>query len=85
LSTRINVSTKKKTIDGDGQVQPVVQRLSSGWTLIRFSKECFAQVPTGWKGEIPDCYIFHPDWNRDRINEWAGTEKEKENGYMGQT
>ena len=60
---------KKKTIDG--QVRPVVKCLSSGWTLIRFSKECFAQVPTGWKGEIPDEYIFHPDWNRDRINGWA--------------
>lgn len=60
---------KKKAIEG--QVQPVVKCLLSGWTLIRFSKECFAQVPPGWKGEIPDEYIFHPEWNRDLINEWV--------------
>jgi len=52
------------------QVQPIVKCLPSGWTLIRFSKECFAQVPPGWKAGIPDEFIFNPEWNRDRINNW---------------
>ena len=52
------------------QMQPIIKCFPSGWTLIRFSKECFAQVPTGWRGRIPDEYIFAPEWNRDRINEY---------------
>lgn len=50
------------------------QRLSSGYTLIRLSDECFAQIPPCFVGDtIPDEYIFHPEWNRDTINEyWKG-------------
>ena len=50
---------------------PKITELSSGWILIKFSQECFAQIPKGWIGEIPDEYIFNPEWNRDRINKWA--------------
>ena len=49
--------------------EPVKKYLDSGYILIWYSKECFAQIPTGWKGKIPDEYIFHPEWNRERINE----------------
>jgi hypothetical protein len=47
---------------------PIFKRLTSGWTLIKFSNECFAQIPAGNKGLIPDEYIFNPEWNREIIN-----------------
>jgi hypothetical protein len=70
------VSTNEKSIgevDSSNSLismSPIIKILLSGWTLIWFSRECFAQVPTGWKGELPDEYIFNPEWNRDRINRW---------------
>ncbi len=57
---------------------PVVKCLPSGWILIRFSHQCWAQVPPGWKGHIPDEYIFDPDSNRERINEWAENNSKEE-------
>ncbi len=50
-------------------INPTIKTLPSGWILIRFSPQCWAQIPTGWVGHIPDEYIFDPEWNRDRINE----------------
>lgn len=52
-------------------MKPIIKYLPSGWTLIKFSNECFAQIPLGWKGEIiSDEYIFNPEWNRETINNW---------------
>jgi len=45
-----------------------IKKLDSGWILIKKNSEVWAQVPKGWKGKIPDEYIFHADWNRDSIN-----------------
>jgi hypothetical protein len=56
---------------------PEIKQLDSGWILIRFSRECFAQVPPKWIGKIPDEYIFYPEWNRERINEWASAERRR--------
>jgi len=49
--------------------EPSIKHLDSGYALIWYSKECFAQIPMGWEGKIPDEYIFNPAWNRERINE----------------
>ena len=49
--------------------KPVIKQLDSGYTLIWYSLECFAQIPPDWKGKIPDEFIFNSEWNRDRINE----------------
>ena len=46
-----------------------IKNLDSGWILLKINKECWAQIPKEWVGPIPDEYIFHPDWNRERINE----------------
>jgi len=49
-----------------------IKKLDSGWILVKKNSEVWAQVPPGWKGEIPDEYIFHPEWNRDEVNRiWA--------------
>jgi hypothetical protein len=51
--------------------EPTQTRLSSGWLHVRFTQECFAQIPPGFDGEeIPDEFIFHADGNRKRINDW---------------
>lgn len=51
--------------DGYGRILP------SGWLHIRLSPECWAQLPPGFVGTIvPDEYIFHPGWNRERINKY---------------
>ena len=63
-------------------MKTAIKHFDSGWTLIRFSRECFAQIPTGWKGKIPDEYIFHPEWNRDRINEWMEASGGESNGLV---
>ncbi len=52
-------------------MDPIIKKLSSGWTLIWYSQECFAQIPSGYIGEIPDEYIFNPEWNKEKINRWA--------------
>ena len=46
-----------------------VKTLESGFVHIRVSPQCWAQVPPGWVGPIPDEYIFWPAWNRERMNE----------------
>lgn len=46
-----------------------ISRLDSGYTLIRFSSQCWAQIPEGFVGDtVPDEYIFQPEWNRKIIN-----------------
>lgn len=59
-------------------MNPTVKYLPSGWILIKFSNECFAQVPDGLKGIIADEYIFNPEWNRERINNWRIKEEGKD-------
>lgn len=50
---------------------PAVKILPSGWTHIRFSRECFAQIPPGFNEDtIPDEYIFHSGWTRESVNNW---------------
>lgn len=47
------------------------QILESGYLYIWLNKYCFAQVPQGFVGDkIPDEYIFHAEWNRERINKY---------------
>jgi len=58
-----------------------VRRLSSGWLRIEVHGEGFAQVPPGFSGdEIPDEYIFNPEWHRDAVNAaWrAAVERSRE-------
>lgn len=52
--------------------EPTITRLSSGYTLIWFNAECWAQIPPGTSlnDPIDDKYIFHPSWNWRRINDW---------------
>ena len=50
---------------------PTVTRLPSGYTLIRWSRECLAQIPPGFAGEyIPDHMMTSAAWNRERVNRW---------------
>lgn len=45
--------------------------LPSGYRHIRWSAERWAQWPPSFSGEIiSDDYIFHPEWNREAINDW---------------
>lgn len=47
-----------------------VHKLCTGWLHVRFPGG-FAQVPPAFNEEqIPDEHIFHPEWNRDRVNLW---------------
>ena len=62
--------------------------LESGWTLVRIEGTSFnggwAQIPPGFNGDvIPDDYIFHPDWNRDRVNAAWKKDAEKLEGSDG--
>jgi hypothetical protein len=42
-----------------------------GWTHAWFNLNCFAQIPSGFCGEeVPDGYIFDPEWNRALVNNW---------------
>ena len=47
-----------------------LRRLSSGWFHLRLSSECWAQFLPTQRGPIADEFIFHPSWNRQRINDW---------------
>ena len=54
--------------------KPTQKTLESGWTLVRWHRECFAQLPPNFSGgAIPDEYIFKPAWNRERVNRWWAT------------
>lgn len=58
------------SLEGGSKV-PTVTRLASGFVLVRWSAECWAQIPAGFDGEvIPDEYIFAPLWNSERVNAW---------------
>ncbi len=57
-------------------MDPIVKHLPSGWILIKFSNECFAQIADKGKGIIADEYIFNPEWNRERINNWRVNNEE---------
>lgn len=47
-----------------------IKNLSTGYTLLRISSECWAQYPSDFSGHaLPDEYIFNPSWNREIINE----------------
>ena len=48
------------------------RKLPSGWLHIRLSPECWAQLPPNFpRGvPVPDEYIFHPAYNRARINDY---------------
>jgi len=52
-----------------GSNDAFIRKLNSGWFHIKMNNECWAQIPPGFIAPIiPDEYIFHPEWNRDRIN-----------------
>lgn len=53
----------------------LIKRLDSGWTHIRFNRACFAQIPPSFcEATIPDKFIFHPESNRQMVNEWWSNE-----------
>lgn len=49
--------------------KPMVRRLSSGYWHIRWSRECWAQVPCG--DTLRREHVFHPAWNWRRVSTWA--------------
>ena len=55
----------------DKLASPTVTKIDTGYTLISWNCNQWAQIPTGFCGEkIPDEMIFKPEWNRGLINEW---------------
>ena len=56
----------------------LIKRLDSGWIHIRFHRECFAQIPPNFNQDIiPDEFIFHPNSNREIVNDyWNGVVRE---------
>jgi len=47
---------------------PHVTLLSTGYWHVRWSSECWAQIPRN--GELRREHVFHPDWNWDKVQEW---------------
>ena len=48
----------------------LVEVLSTGWLYVGFPGG-FAQLPPNFCGdEVPDEYIFQPEWNRELVNRW---------------
>ena len=52
--------------------EPIIKELSSPYILIKWNRECWVQIPHGLSHDedIPDKYIFHPEWNRGTVNNW---------------
>ena len=51
--------------------EPIIKKLESGYTHIRWNANCWAQIPPQFcESVIPDEYIFNPNWTRDKINRW---------------
>ncbi len=58
--------------------KPIIKKLMSGFTHIKWNTNCWAQIPSDFHREIiPDRYIFNPNWTRGKINKWWQQRAEK--------
>ena len=50
---------------------PEIIYLDSGYIKIHWTQQCWAQIPKDFNGDIiPDQYIFNPEWNSTKINDY---------------
>lgn len=52
-------------------MSPFVRTLESGFLFVYWSRECWVQLPPNYnKLVIADEFIFHPEWNREKVHAW---------------